>query len=203
MDNINRNSVIYTSVKSPVLKKIFNQFADETITESQIMRILEPIILMIRMGRFDPFRKKKTLWFLKPMLSIVAVLILSIIVGFFQKPKVSSITLSNSSPRVTLNSKEEISNILSGRLFQKEEPVFNAELQLIDFLTMQTVETTKTNIVGEYEFSNFPDGIYQMKVVIYDKPLEPAEYFVEIGGTTELVIGRENLTSWEGVNICL
>ena len=38
--------------RSSMLKDIFDQYAQENITDEQIMRILEPVIQMIRDGRF-------------------------------------------------------------------------------------------------------------------------------------------------------
>lgn len=51
------NEIIYiTKKKTPkttVLKEIFERYVEDTITEEQVQRVLEPVIRMIREGKFD------------------------------------------------------------------------------------------------------------------------------------------------------
>ena len=46
---INKNRIS----KPPVLTEMMASYADETITDEQIDRILAPVFMMIRAGKFD------------------------------------------------------------------------------------------------------------------------------------------------------
>ena len=46
---INKNRIR----KTPVLTEMMVSYADETITDEQIDRILAPVFMMIRAGKFD------------------------------------------------------------------------------------------------------------------------------------------------------
>lgn len=61
--------------KISVLKEIFDKVEEETITEEQIQKILEPIILMIMQGRFRKTFRQRLRSILKPLISIVAIFI--------------------------------------------------------------------------------------------------------------------------------
>ena len=41
------------AVKIPILKRIFDAYASETITDEQLQQIVDPVVKMIREGRFN------------------------------------------------------------------------------------------------------------------------------------------------------
>jgi len=45
------------NVKTPVLKQVFDKYVEDTITEEQINRVLEPVVRLIREGAFDRPRR--------------------------------------------------------------------------------------------------------------------------------------------------
>ena len=53
MTGINKYTVSDKPKKSPVLKEIFDKYAEETSSDEQIQRILEPVLRMIAEGKFD------------------------------------------------------------------------------------------------------------------------------------------------------
>ena len=64
-----------------LFKMIFDRYAEETITEEQIQRILAPVIVMIFQGRFDKSFWMRYDWLLKPLITLVGVVLLIIIVA--------------------------------------------------------------------------------------------------------------------------
>jgi len=44
---------IYKSSEKPVLKQIFDKYVEDSITDEQLFRILEPVLKRIREGAFD------------------------------------------------------------------------------------------------------------------------------------------------------
>ena len=76
-----------TALKVPVLKEIFDRYAEDTITEEQVQRVLAPVLRMIREGRFDKLRKRRFSWRENPVISVIAVLMLVIVVAFTQNIK--------------------------------------------------------------------------------------------------------------------
>ena len=52
-----RKDEIAEASKNSVLKEVFDKYSEDTITDEQLCRILEPVLIMIREGRFDRNRK--------------------------------------------------------------------------------------------------------------------------------------------------
>ncbi|MCL2889038.1 MAG: sigma-70 region 4 domain-containing protein [Eggerthellaceae bacterium] len=71
-------------IKTPVLKQIFDKYAEESITEDQLRRVLEPVLRMINEGRFNRPRYQRFEWLLKPVASVSVVVALTLMVGFSQ-----------------------------------------------------------------------------------------------------------------------
>ena len=53
MDNGSTQNTPRYPPKIPILKQVFDRYAEESITDEQIQRILDPIIQKIRDGQFD------------------------------------------------------------------------------------------------------------------------------------------------------
>jgi len=58
--------------KSPVLKQVFDWYADESITDEQIQRILVQVIQMIDEGVFDKPQRRRDSWLTRPVTSVIA-----------------------------------------------------------------------------------------------------------------------------------
>ena len=82
-----KNEVLYatsgSALNKPFLKQVFEKYAEESITEEQVRRVLEPILRMIYEGRFDK-RKPRKSWIVNPLGSTIAVAILILVVAIMQ-----------------------------------------------------------------------------------------------------------------------
>ena len=58
------------------LTQILNKYADETVSDEQVMRVLEPVIAMIKSGMFDKKRSYDWLAYLMTMTTIIVTLLL-------------------------------------------------------------------------------------------------------------------------------
>gem|GEM_PF-5629041 len=48
--------------EAPVLKLVFDKYLEDSITEEQVQRILEPVLKMILEGRFDRPPRLRVFW---------------------------------------------------------------------------------------------------------------------------------------------
>lgn len=80
MSNDATYKVTALTPKTSVLKEIFDIYEEETITEDQVKRVLEPVLKMIREGRFDRPRRRQYGWLVSPLSSMITVGTLIIIV---------------------------------------------------------------------------------------------------------------------------
>ena len=69
---------------APVLKKIFDRYAKETITDEQIRRIMAPVLRMIQEGKFDRSFLQRYKWLIHPLISGIAIAALILTVAFSQ-----------------------------------------------------------------------------------------------------------------------
>jgi hypothetical protein len=68
----------------PALKQIFDRYAEESVTEEQVARVLAPVLAMIRAGRFDRPKGERYEWLIKPLIAGIAVATLIITVAIAQ-----------------------------------------------------------------------------------------------------------------------
>jgi len=59
MKRIYPEKFYFSPPKALVIKEIFHWHMDETVTEEQVQRVLEPVIEMIRKGGFEKDNIKK------------------------------------------------------------------------------------------------------------------------------------------------
>ena len=71
-------------VNAPVLKKIFDQYEAEMITDEQKQRVLAPVLKMIREDKFERSRWQRYSWFIIPLIAIATVVALIITVAVTQ-----------------------------------------------------------------------------------------------------------------------
>ncbi len=82
-----------------VLKQIFEKYAEDSITDEQVQRILAPVLQMIRDGKFD--RRRRFTWQAKLLISaLTAVLILAVVVfaGEWMGPDGAVVLPDNKTP---------------------------------------------------------------------------------------------------------
>ena len=80
MANISQFNSQEVRSQTSVLKDIFDWYVENTITNEQIQRVLEPVLRMICEGRFDRSRPSRFAWLFKPTISTIAVMTLIYIV---------------------------------------------------------------------------------------------------------------------------
>jgi len=69
----------------PVLKQIFDRYVEDTISDEQLRRVLEPVLRMIDEGEFDRPRLHRYEWLLKPLAIVMIVVAMVVIVIFSQR----------------------------------------------------------------------------------------------------------------------
>ena len=79
------NEILYIKKErepnNTALKEIFDHYIEDTITSEQIRRVLEPVLKMIREGKFDRPRRIQYGWLMRPLGSFAAIGILILIVS--------------------------------------------------------------------------------------------------------------------------
>ena len=85
MAGVSLNCIPGGGLKIPVLMEILGRCADDTITEEQVQRVLEPVFKMIWEGKFDrPRILRRYTWLVKQMISVLAIAVLIIVVTLIQ-----------------------------------------------------------------------------------------------------------------------
>lgn len=190
--------------KKSVLKEIFDIFAEDTITDEQINRILAPVLKLIREGKFRKTRRDRIAFFTLPLLSMAAVIVLIATVVISQRGVVENKRITVIEPLVPLsNFLKEGDNELLGRAYHKNSGLEGVVLQLQDTKT-GTIVSTITNSDGQYTFSKIPDGVYKVKVVLpEDMRLVNGgtEGYITIDGTTDIKFGMDNERTAETIDI--
>ena len=69
------------SPKPSVLKEILDRYAEDTVTDEQVQRVLLPVLKMIRERKFDKPPRRRFSWLIAPLLSMAAVAVLIITVA--------------------------------------------------------------------------------------------------------------------------
>ena len=80
MSNINQFNTQYKCTTASVLRYVFDWYAENTITNEQVERVLEPVIKMILEGKFDRPRPRRFSWLFKPTLSLAVIGVLIYVV---------------------------------------------------------------------------------------------------------------------------
>ena len=71
------------NIGASALRNVFDLYAEYSITEEQVERVLAPVIKMIQDGKFDKPRQKHFTWLFKSMMSIIAVGALILVISFW------------------------------------------------------------------------------------------------------------------------
>ena len=200
MDNFNIDNWLTNIVKSPTLKRIFDKYAEDTITNEQLLRVLDPILVMIREGRFDTHKTRKIFSLLAPVLSIAAALAITFTLVFSHMHRNNINTVIIPYSEIPLAAMPISSNIIEGRFFAKDKGIENITLVLQD-TNGQLVDSTITNDKGEYLFKGFKDGVYMLKVVLPSGMTITRETdgFIEIRGKTKISFDSNN--TYENIDV--
>ena len=188
--------------RSQVLVDILNELSVEKATDEQVQRVLEPVLTMIREGKFDKPKRSRFRWWVKPMLSVVAVAVIALATVFGQTatvPNSSEVSrgyIAVSDADIPLAAKPGL-NTLSGQVSMEDKGVGGIEVLLIDAVSMKTIETATTNIDGSYQFNKVPDGTYRIEAVLPDGMTLVGENMHE----TIYELGKDTDKTLEGVNI--
>jgi len=70
---------------APVLKQVFDWYVRESISDEQVHRILEPILQMIREGRFDRPKVSFYLWLTRMFTSVAILALAAVALAFIQR----------------------------------------------------------------------------------------------------------------------
>ena len=185
------------------LKEVFNKYAEETITEEQVLRILAPIISMIREGNFDKKQTKITnVSFTKILLPIAAVFVLAMTVIFTLPKSKQNTNIIILDPATPLANFSIVSNSLSGKVVLEDKGLDSVELQLINDNEESISTTTDSN--GIFSFDDIPNGKYQLLVILpegLELLTDTIDGYIVIGSTTDIIFNSNTTVSIENVEI--
>jgi len=208
MNKIYNGTETENTTEAPKLKRIFDKYADQMISDEQVRRVLAPVIKMIKAGRFDtkpkqqpqPNPKKRTPW--AQAFALVAATITIMIAAVF---------MHQNSPYNALNIMPATGATLSVAQapgWTTQSPTaqgrdVSAVLRLVG--TDNEQEFSATEEVGIYTFSGIPDGTYQFVIVLHPNAEGvQSELIGELtveDGRAVLVVDAEQQDLWKGVEI--
>ena len=201
MGKVGSDNIKSISSNCSIIKEIFDKYATDTITDDQVNRVLEPVLNMIREGRFDRNKRLYLLKTLSPILSVAAAFIL-ILTIVFTKNKAATDKTIISSPEVPLAGISDSSNLLAGRVIISGKGLGDISLQLCS-IDNQMVDSTITDTEGTFIFSAFSNGVYRLKILLpEDMELldRDSEGYITIDGKNEFEFSNSN-TILEGLEI--
>ena len=67
-----------TQLKVPLLSEILNKYAEDSITDEQVQRVLKPVLIMIHEGKFDRSPFQRFSWLTTQLLSIATAMVMII-----------------------------------------------------------------------------------------------------------------------------
>lgn len=162
MESDRTDNKLTIEVNQSVLKTIFDKYAEDTVTDEQVKRILTPIIRMIFEGRFSGAIRRRTTWLPQIIVTVAAVLVFVVITTVSGRGVQSKTVLL---PEVNVPlANISILNTLSGRVVTEDKALAGVEIQLVDSTTNEVVVTTITNSNGEYSFSGLDNGKYTITI---------------------------------------
>ena len=189
MNNIFTDNQLTNVSNESILKKIFDKYANDTITDEQISRILEPVFIMIYEGEFDRKRSKFS-HFIHPILSLAAVLLIVFFVSLTQLGKARNNRVIIKEQSIPLTSTPTQTNTLKGKVISNDMEKEGVEIQLVDSSNMTVTASTLTDSEGTYEFSDIPNGLYNLQVVLSDEYLlvnSSIDSFTVVAETPEIL----------------
>ena len=190
--------------KVPVLKEIFDRYAEETITDEQLQRVLAPVLKMIQDQKFKKSRWRRYSWLMKPVVSVVAVVAIIAIVAVTQKNGVVDRDIVIQDNEVPLVARAVSMSSLAGRVCLEDNGVDGIAVSLVDTTSMKIVETAITNADGAYSFQTIPVGTYRLKVLLPDGMAlvdGNTDGTVMVNQKTELLIDGKTVIEMKGVDI--
>lgn len=203
-DKCEKTSKVNDSSSEPVLKQIFDKYAEENISDERVRLILRPILRMIHEGRFDKPIRERIERIGAMVLSAAAVIVITLVIVITQRANNSKNVIIVPNTNTPLASMSNIGNVLSGQVQSESIDVEGIELQLIDTSNMEVIKYVTTDINGYYSFERFPDGIYTIKIILPEGTFLKEVYSeenTEINDSTKFNFKDSENTKIEGVNL--
>jgi len=146
----------------PVLKLIFDRHAEETISDEQIQRVLEPVRQRIQAGEYRTKRPDRLHRLTVTLMQIAAAIVLVVLATSVIKAQIDK--RSTDIPAVSTPLTEAISDkcTLTGRVTIKGSGAGGVKLTLLVSDSMETSETTVTLNDGTYSICDVENGIYYL-----------------------------------------
>jgi len=190
----------------PALKQIFDQVAEETISEEQVQRVLAPVLARIHAGEFG--RPRRFAWLWQPVAAVAAVALLALTVAVSQGGLKPGRYVTLPDIRIPLAAPAQ-ENRLDGRVMLADEGVGGVELELVDAESMERCAAAVTAEDGSYSFRNIADGSYRLRILPpagmtvspADATADDAGVWVTVNGERELIFGEDGERSCAGVDI--
>jgi len=152
------------------LKEIFDQHAEEVVSEERVRRVLEPVRIMISEGRFD--REHKFVWpvrlssasMMRAFVMVGASAVIMLAVIFAQGKPAGNMLMDIPNTEVSLGEANVLGNTLSGRIITEGGGVGGIVLTLVTADSNRGVfGAVVSGDDGAYCFQEIPDGTYRLK----------------------------------------
>ena len=203
MENLKNTTTGKTNNVS-VLKQIFDWHEAETITDEMTQRVLEPVLKMIREGKFVRSPWHRYSWLVRPVLAVATVAALIVTVAVTQSSGITAKGIVVSDPDVPLVAMSVDNNIVCGKVSLEDKGIGGIEIVLIDAESNTVVHTAVSNDDGSYSLDGIPSGTYKLRVLL-PKGMAlvdgDANGNVNVSPKSELLIGTDKENVRESVDI--
>ncbi len=186
--------------EEPLLRQIFDRYAEETITDEQARRVFEPVGRLIREGRFHKRRRPQAA---RVFASIAAVLVVAVAMAVAAGERIEETFVLIPESEIPLAAPAFAAVPLSGRIQAGGEGVAGVSLTLFERESGAVAGTAVTDADGAYSFAARPDTAYRLEAVLPGgmAAAKRGGAWILQGSEAELTFFAENEELWEGVEI--
>jgi len=184
------------------LKDLFDAHAEETISDEQIRRVLDPVLKMIKEGRFN--RPRRVSWIV-PLTAAAAVLVVTAAITMFRSGLINDAFVDLPDVDPPLIETIPVVKTLSGSVTFMSSGVSGVTIVLVDAESLEVVFSSITDSEGAYAFNNVPVGIYRLTA--YPHPGmaiandTDADGWIIVNGTIDLILGTGADGSFDYIDI--
>ena len=161
--------------KKNVLKRVFDRYTEDTITDEQVERVLAPVLMLIKDHGFERPRWHRFSWQIQLMAPVATAATLIATVA------ITCLSGSGSS--------------VSGYVYLEDVAADNIEVLLFDTKSMEAAGTSMTDQNGAYSFHGIPDGSYKLCVLLPKDVLlvdTDENGIANINQTAEFIVGSDS-----------
>jgi len=181
------------------LKKIYEMHEEETISDEEVQRVLEPVLAMIKEGKFDTPRRLYAR--ILPLATVAAVLVVTATVTMVRSGIVNDPITEIEDTRPPLFETIPVYRSISGRIVLEGESLDGVVVVIVDAERLIDIGTAITDREGVFVFNNLPNGTYRIKAAlaegmrIVDEP--DSDGWIKVNGSVDLVINDDSENIWD------